>query len=136
MKFSNRLALFTALLLLVQGGKAVAQSFNYIYKNGDEGYTCFRIPALVTTTKGTVLAFAEARKNNCGDAGDIDLVLKRSGDNGKTWGPLQVVWSDSTNTCGNPTPVVDELTGSVILLSTWNLGPDHEKEINNRSSRD
>jgi sialidase-1 len=90
----------------------------------------------VTTGKGTVLAFAEGRKNNCGDAGDIDLVLKRSGDGGKTWGPLQVVWNDSTNTCGNPTPVVDEKTGAVILLSTWNIGEDHEKAIKDRTGKD
>src|SRR6185312_9197114 len=98
---------------------AFSQNLNFIYKAGEDGYSCFRIPAMVTTTKGTVLAFAEARKNNCGDAGDIDLVVKRSSDNGKTWGALQMVWSDSTNTCGNPAPIVDKRTGNIILLSTW-----------------
>src|SRR3954464_14358055 len=57
----------------------------------DTGYFCFRIPAIVTSKDGTLLAFAEGRKDNCGDAGDIDLVLKRSTDGGRTWGPLQVV---------------------------------------------
>ena len=91
---------------------------------------------MITTTRGTVLAFAEARKINCGDAGDIDMVVKRSEDGGKTWSPLQVIWNDSTNTCGNPAPVVDEKTGNIILLSTWNLGADHEKDIINGSSKD
>jgi sialidase-1 len=40
-----------------------------------------------------------------------------------------VVWNDGTNTCGNPAPVVDQQTGRIILLTTWNLGGDHEKEI-------
>jgi len=106
-----------------------AQTLNHLYQAGEEGYACFRIPAIITTTKGTVLAFAEARKNNCGDAGDIDLVVKRSADGGKTWSPLQIVWNDSTNTCGNPAPVIDIKTGKIILLSTWNLGTDHEKQI-------
>ena len=106
---------------LTQTNKLFSQQLNYIYKGGEEGYKCFRIPALITTAKGTLLAFAEARKNNCGDAGDIDMVVKRSNDNGKTWSALQVIWDDSTNTCGNPTPVVDEKTGNIILLSTWNL---------------
>src|SRR5918997_3321381 len=57
----------------------------------DPGYACFRIPAIVRTTAGTLLAFAEGRVLNCGDAADIDIVLKRSTDGGRTWGPLQVV---------------------------------------------
>lgn len=113
-----------------------AQELNFIYKAGENGYSCFRIPAIVSTTKGTVLAFAEARKNNCGDAGDIDLVVKRSSDNGKTWSPLHLIWSDSTNTCGNPAPIVDRKTGNVILLSTWNIGTDHEKAIHAQTSAD
>lgn len=111
-------------------------NLNNLYKSGEEGYKCFRIPALVLTSKGTLLAFAEARKNNCGDAGDIDLVVKRSQDGGKSWTALQVVWNDSTNTCGNPAPVVDQKTGHIILLSTWNLGTDHEKDIINQTSKD
>ncbi|MBE7169363.1 MAG: exo-alpha-sialidase [Williamsia sp.] len=119
----------TILTFLFMAVAVNAQSLNHLYRAGDDGYSCFRIPALITTVKGTILAFAEARKNGCGDAGDIDLVVKRSEDGGKTWGPLQLVWSDSTNTCGNPAPVVDSKTGRIILLSTWNLGSDHEKDI-------
>ncbi|MCC8427104.1 exo-alpha-sialidase [Mucilaginibacter sp. UR6-11] len=109
---------------------------NYIYKPGDNGYSCFRIPALITTKNGTLLAFAEGRKQDCGDSGDIDLVLKRSADGGKTWSNLQVVWSDSTNTCGNPVPVQDVTTGTIWLLSTWNLGTDHEKQIQAQTGKD
>ncbi len=123
-------------LFLLIGNTAFSQELNFLYKSGEEGYSCFRIPALITTTKGTVLAFAEARRNSCGDAGDIDLVVKRSGDGGKTWSKLQMVWNDSTNTCGNPSPVVDKKTGNIILLSTWNLGTDHEKDIINQTSKD
>ncbi len=57
-------------------------------------------------------------------------------DGGKTWGPLQVVWTDGNNTCGNPAPVVDEVTGEILLLSTWNLGSDREPEIIEGKSRD
>lgn len=111
-----------------------AQTIPFIFKSGDEGYACFRIPAIVSTKSGALLAFAEGRKTGCGDAGDIDLVLKRSFDFGKTWSSLQVVWSDSSNTCGNPAPVVDLNTGDIVLLSTWNLGTDHEAQIINQKS--
>ena len=113
-----------------------APAFDFVYRPGEAGYTCFRIPSVITTAKGTVLAFAEARKNDCSDAGDIDLVVKRSADGGKTWGALEVVWNDSTNTCGNPAPVIDERTGAIVLLSTWNRGEDREKAIHNRTSLD
>lgn len=112
------------------------QAFNYLFKSGDNGYNCYRIPAVVHTTRGTILAFAEARRNNCGDAGDIDLVLRRSSDGGKTWSPMILVWDDGDNTCGNPAPVVDKKTGNIILLSTWNLGSDHEPAIINQTSKD
>ena len=109
---------------------------NYIYKPGEAGYSCFRIPAMIASRKGTLLAFAEGRKNDCGDSGDIDLVLRRSNDGGKTWSPIQVAWSDSTNTCGNPVPIEDMSTGKIWLISTWNNGQDHEKQIRTKTGKD
>lgn len=114
----------------------LGQDLNYVFKSGEDGYKCYRIPAIVKTNKGIVLAFAEARKNGCGDAGDIDLVLKKSFDSGKTWSKMSVVWNDADNTCGNPAPVVDKKTGNIILVSTWNLGSDHEGQIIDSKSKD
>ncbi|MDX2933294.1 sialidase family protein [Streptomyces ipomoeae] len=88
----------------------------------DPGYACFRIPAVVRTTKGTLLAFAEGRVLNCGDAADIDIVVKRSTDGGRTWGPLQVVNEGSGDTHGNPAPIVDRRTGRIVLAETYNTG--------------
>jgi sialidase-1 len=144
-KYIRYVLLFCCLLFVGQlmcqalgKGELVTEpaSLNYIYKAGNDGYACFRIPALLNTKNGVLLAFAEGRKNNCGDSGDIDLVLKRSKDGGKTWSVLQVVWSDSNNTCGNPVPIQDASTGKIILISTWNLGTYHEKQIKDQSSKD
>ncbi|HCA87766.1 MAG TPA: laminin G [Streptomyces sp.] len=90
----------------------------------EEGYACFRIPAVVRTTEGTLLAFAEGRVDTCGDAGDIDLVLKRSADGGRTWGPLEMVNKGNGDTHGNPAPVVDTRTGRIVLATTYNEGRD------------
>ena len=108
----------------------------YIFKSGSEGYNTFRIPSIITTDSGVVLAFAEGRKNSSSDSGDIDLVLKRSIDGGKTWSDLIVIRDDSTNVCGNPSPVIDRKTGKIFLLSTWNRGDDTESEIINMTSVD
>ncbi|AZQ32299.1 laminin G [Streptomyces cyaneochromogenes] len=86
----------------------------------DPGYACFRIPSIVQTTRGTLLAFAEGRVRTCGDAGDIDIVLKRSTDGGRTWGPLQVVSEGAGDTHGNPAPIVDRTTGRILLPQTHN----------------
>ena len=111
-------------------------TYSHIFQKGTEGYSCFRIPAIIKTKKGTLLAFAEGRKNSCSDTGDIDLVLRRSDDDGATWGDIVMVWNDGTNTCGNPAPVVDEETGTIHLLMTWNHGSDGITQINDGSGRD
>ena len=107
-----------------------------VFVSGQEGYHTFRIPSLMVTAKGTTLAFCEGRKNSRSDTGDIDLVLKRSRDGGKTWSKLQVVWNDGGNTCGNPCPVVDRSTGRIWLPMTWNHGKDPQRKIQNRTSID
>ncbi len=100
-----------------------------VFVSGLDGYHTYRIPASVVTTKGTLLAFCEGRKNSRSDTGDIDLVMKRSSDGGKSWSPMSVLWNDGSNTCGNPCPVVDRDTGTIHLLLTWNSGKIHESKI-------
>ena len=107
-----------------------------VFARGQEGYDCYRIPAVIKLTNGDLLAFAEARKNGCSDTGDIDLVMKRSKNDGRNWGRQKIIWDDGENTCGNPAPIVDLQTGDIFLLSTWNLGSDHEKEIIAQTSTD
>lgn len=85
-------------------------------------YFCFRIPTMVKAVDGTLLLFAEGRVNNCSDTGDIDLVLSRSSDGGRTWSDPEVIVEGNGETRGNPTPVVDERTGRISLLSMRNPG--------------
>ena len=80
---------------------------DYVFKNGTEGYACFRIPAIIKTPGGDLLAFAEARLNNCDDNGNIDLVMKRSTDKGKSWTSLIVLVDNGNYKAASPAPVVD-----------------------------
>lgn len=89
-----------------------------VFVAGNEGYNVYRIPAIIRAANGDLLAFCEARTG--GDASEIDLVMKRSTDQGNSWSELQVVQESSEFkslfdgeippiTVGNPAPVVDLL---------------------------
>ena len=117
---------------LLSLGAAVARAAveqHEVFVSGRDGYHTFRIPAIIRAANGDLLAFCEGRKSGAGDAGDIDLLLKRSSDGGRTWGPIQVIWDDADNTCGNPCPVLDEKTGRLSLLLTHNIGAEKEDAI-------
>lgn len=55
-------------------GFAASLSQTEVFRSGEGGYHTYRIPALITTPKGTLLAFCEGRRNGGGDSGDIDLL--------------------------------------------------------------
>src|SRR5262245_28867741 len=89
-----------------------------VYSAGQDGYFAYRIPSLLTTPQGTLLAFCEGRKTTLSDDGNNDLVLRRSRDGGRTWLPLQIIHDDGGDavvSIGNPTAVVDPANGSVWL---------------------
>jgi sialidase-1 len=116
--------LFVLLGVFVPGAAIFARDadrgvhFVDIFVSGTNGYHTYRIPALIRTTKGTLLAFCEGRKKGRADDGDIDLVARRSTDGGKNWEPQQIVYDeegDKPVTIGNPCPVVDQETGTIWL---------------------
>ena len=91
-----------------------------LFLSGTDGCHTYRIPALAVSKRGTLLAFCEGRRKGRGDAGDIDLVLKRLPEGSQSWGKMQVVWDDGANTVGNPCPVADLATGTIWLPFTRN----------------
>jgi sialidase-1 len=106
-----------------------------VFHEKDDGYFIHRIPALLTTDKGTLLAFCEARSESVRDAAPTDIALRRSLDNGKTWTTAQVVAHFPNYTVGNPAPVQDHKTGVIWLLLTVNPAGVSEKEICESSPR-
>ena len=58
-----------------------------LFEAAKDGYTLYRIPGIVVTKRGTVLAYCEARKSDKGDWGTIDILLRRSTNNGASWQP-------------------------------------------------
>ena len=97
-----------------------------LWTAGEGGYHTCRIPALVKSTQGTILALCEGRRDSRSDSGQIDLLLKRSTDGGVTWSDCQVVVTEPAMTCGNPCPVVEAESGTIWLPFCKNLsdGPE------------
>ena len=100
-----------------------------VYQSGENGYHTYRIPALIVTPPGTLLAFCEGRRNGASDSGAINTMLKRSFDGGRTWSEEKVVVAHGNDTIGNPCPVVDRKSGTIWLLLTGNPGDTSEDKI-------
>jgi sialidase-1 len=88
-----------------------------VFAAGDEGVLQYRIPALVRTGRGTLLAFAEARTDPSTDCGYKWLVVRRSVDDGMTWGKSISVAGESCLDCasGNPQAVFYPQTGATLV---------------------
>ncbi len=113
---------FIALSLL-----AAEPQFFDVFTSGRDGYPNYRIPSLVVTKKGIVLALCEGRTKNDDHAAN-DLVLKRSTDGGITWGSLQLVRDEGESTCNDP--VMTALDNGRVLLFYACFPPDaHTKEV-------
>jgi len=78
---------------VVSGAEEAVQQVD-VFQGGTEGYHTYRIPAIVLSNKNTLLAFCEGRRTGTGDHGDLDLMLRRSTDGGKTWQPMQLVYEE------------------------------------------
>ncbi len=119
----------TFLLLVIATGSVVGDDDflqNDVFVSGTEGYHTFRIPAVIATDKGTILAFCEGRRFSREDLGNNDVLLKRSTDGGRTWGKLRLVYEeggDKNVTIANPTVVIDE-EDSVIWMVMQRNGAD------------
>ena len=101
-----------------------------LFENGTGGYRAYTTPTLLTTGSGAILAICEGRNSDPkvmgGDSGDIDIVLRRSLDHGRSWEPKRVIVRTGADTDGNPAPLLDRETGVIWLLFCKNFadGPE------------
>jgi len=128
------LSLTVALLLLSgSGARGFAEEPTHVdvFPAGMDGVTLYRIPGVVVTQRGTVLAYCEARRNTRADWGEIEVHLRRSTDGGRVWEPPQRVahrgpridgnphkpqGGEREQTVNNPVAIVDRVTGAIEFL--------------------
>ncbi|MFM9961938.1 MAG: exo-alpha-sialidase [Planctomycetaceae bacterium] len=108
---------------------SITRSTQALFVSNDGLFRRYRIPSLLVSKKGTLLAICEGRVDGGGLTGNIDLVLRRSFDAGRTWQPLQKIADLGDDTAGNPCPVVDRETGTIWLPCTRSPGRFNETQI-------
>lgn len=122
--------LFYGLLLILTctPGESQGQEINFwqtdLFVSGENGVANYRIPSLVTTKKGTLLAVCDARVDRPGDLpNNIDLTIRRSQDNGATWSaPKIIVDYPNQEGGGDPCMIVNGSTGEIWLFYVYGAG--------------
>ena len=103
-----------------------------LFTNGQGAYACYRIPAIVASPQGTLLAFAEGRTSSCNDFGDVDILMTKSTDGGRNWSTPKVVAQFGDWQAGNPAPVwdiQDSRFANGRLFLVYNTGDVSEHEL-------
>lgn len=112
--------------------KGVKESHNLFDKNLNEDVSCYRIPALVTAPNGDLVAAIDERVPSCGDlkwSKDINIVVRRSSNNGKTWSDIEtVVDYPFGQSASDPSMIVDQETGEIFLFYNF-MDLDKEKDV-------
>jgi sialidase-1 len=108
-----------SLLLLVPSVHALTDVFSAGLTIGDFVYFCIKIPSILLTESGSLIAFGEGRVGSCADVAETHLISRRSFDNGETWDNATIVYSDPGNVVGNAVPVQAN-NGNVVLPFTVN----------------
>ncbi len=123
--FSLLLGLLVALLgVACDAAAPAAPTHMSLFRSGDHGSKYYRIPAIITAADGSILAVADRRNDSQGDLPNlIDIVVRRSTDNGATWSD-QIVIAQHTPTCGfgDAALVVDRTTGDVLCIYAAGVG--------------
>ncbi|MGM9790982.1 MAG: exo-alpha-sialidase [Candidatus Cryptobacteroides sp.] len=114
------------------GNSTSSHRYGIALKNHiDDGVFSYRIPGLVTTPKGTLIASYDIRHTSANDLQDnIDVGISRSTDGGRTWEKTRTVvdmgeWGglpEGQNGCGDASMLVDGKTGNIFVCALWTHG--------------
>lgn len=101
-------------------------------KSMDPDVSCYRIPAIVTAPNGDLISAIDERVPSCGDlkwSKDINIVVRRSKNNGKSWGEIEtVVDFPFGRSASDPSMIVDEVTKEIFLFYNY-MDLDKEKDV-------
>jgi sialidase-1 len=91
-----------------------------LFVAGQDGIFQYRIPGIIASNQGTLIAFCDGRMKRAGDPpNDIDLVMKRSTDGGRTWSPLRTLFDNGKGAAADSCGLVDRQTGRLWIFSVY-----------------
>lgn len=101
-----------------------AINFIDLFSTDDNSETsCYRIPAIMSTQDGHLIAAIDERNPSCGDLrsnDDINIVIRRSSDHGATWSAIESIVDYPIGTsASDPSMILDEETGVVFLFYNY-----------------
>ena len=107
-------------------------AFINLFDSRNSEISCYRIPALVTAPNGDLIAAIDERVPSCADLRgnrDINIVIRRSADNGKTWSDIQkIIDYKDGKSASDPSFIVDRFTGEIFLFYNY-MDVDKEKDV-------
>ena len=116
----------------LQIAKGVSEVHDLFNTSMNPDVSCYRIPALVTAPNGDLIAAIDERVPSCADlrgSSDINIVIRRSVDNGKNWSGIEkVVDFPAGKSASDPSMIVDKVTGEVFLFYNF-MDLEKEKDI-------
>tara|TARA_B110000881_G_scaffold152764_1_gene135670 strand:+ start:114 stop:1163 length:1050 start_codon:yes stop_codon:yes gene_type:complete len=122
-------------LILLFGTLCFSQElvFNNLFDSTlNSKIACYRIPSIVNSTNGTLIAAIDERNNSCGDLKwnrDINIVLRKSYDDGKTWTKIEkIIDYPLGESASDPSMIVDRQTGDVFLFYNY-MNLDIAKDV-------
>ena len=109
------------------GGHFIKPCGVVVRRAGDDKVNTYRIPGIVQTDRGTLIAVYDIRYNNSGDLpGNIDVGMSRSADSGKTWQPMKVIMDmgapHENNGVGDPAVLFDPATKKIFVAALGSKG--------------
>jgi len=136
---------YFALIILILGACIGLHAQNSIkvstpktlFEKGDDGIAEFRIPSMITTKKGTVIAVCDARVDRGGDVpNNIDLVMRKLKKESKEWTSLtRIVNFAGKHGAGDPSLLQDKKTGRIFVFYAFCPGRNNLTEGPNRERR-
>lgn len=115
-----------------QISEGVNQIHDLFNASNNDSISCYRIPAIVTAPNGDLVAAIDERVPSCGDlkwSNDINIVIRRSSNNGKSWTPIETVIDFPLGkSASDPSMIVDEITNEIFLFYNY-MNLDTEKDV-------
>lgn len=128
--------------LKVPSGKNILRFGQVLRAAGQDNCDTYRIPGLITTNAGTLIAVYDNRYNRSKDLQeDIDIGMSRSTDGGNSWEPMKVIMDmgeyggrpEELNGTGDPCVLYDHRTNTIWVAALWMSGASTDQMLWNAS---